>query len=356
MRPLNFWLQQSIPDKLRKAGSLLRIDFPGPCHSSRTSPSGASSTRGRNISKEKRSTQSVITAMSAQTQPTPPSNHPPGPAPGNDPSPSDIDAHKSAIRASVWSRLRHVARPDSRFDADFSSFIADFAGSGAAARRLTALPEYRDARAVFVAPDNCLEGLRAQALLDGKRVLVTTYGIRRGFVLLEPERVREDGRGVWYAATLDGMEGVGRKVGLEEMRAEGWRVDLLVTGTGAVSARGVRFGKGHGFFDLEWGMLYSVGVVRMEACVVGVVHDCQVVEEGQGEDRGVLRPDIFDTVCDVVVTPTRTIRVEGAKKPWVGILWDRLAEGMEESIPPLRELKEMQRREGKTRMVGPRMW
>lgn len=256
---------------------------------------------------------------------------------------ADISAHKSAVRAAVWRQLAAVALPDSRFDRDFSSFIADFAGSAAATERLVALREWRAARVVFVAPDNCLEALRARALADGKTLLVTTYGIRRGFVVLDRAAVAADGRGPWYAATLDGMERVGRKVGLREMREGGWRVDVMVTGTGAVSARGVRFGKGHGFFDLEWGMLYSVGVVGMGTLAVGVVHDCQVVEEGSVE----LRPDVFDTVCDVVVTPTRTLRVEEAVKPGVGILWDRLAEGMFEGIPPLRELREMQDREGK---------
>lgn len=263
----------------------------------------------------------------------------------------DIPAHKCAIRAAIWRHLSAVALPDSRFDTDFSSFIADFVGSDDAVTRLVALPEYVRARVVFVAPDNCLEGLRARALADGKVVLVTTYGIRRGFVVLEPGRLEAAGvRGEWgwrYAATLEGMERVGRRVRVGEVCEELGGVDLMVTGSGAVSARGVRFGKGHGFFDLEWGMLYSVGAVDGETAVVGVVHDCQVVEEG----GVVLRPDVFDTVCDVVVTPTRTLRVEGAVKPRVGIMWERLAEGMEESIPPLRELREMMVREGKTSTV-----
>ncbi|KAB2571582.1 hypothetical protein DBV05_g9768 [Lasiodiplodia theobromae] len=259
-----------------------------------------------------------------------------------------IDAHKAAIRARIWTKLRDVALPDSRFDYDFSSFIADFSGSSAATDLLLAEPWWRAARLVFITPDNCLEELRARALAQGKTVLATTYAIRRGFVVVGPEDVERDGRGPWYAATLDGMEKVGRRVGLEEIMGQRWKVDVMVTGTGAVGDSGVRFGKGHGFFDLEWAMLYSVGAVDMGATtVVGVVHDCQVV----GRDEVELRPDVFDTVCDVVVTPTRVMRVEAAVKPAVGILWERLAAGMEESIPPLRELREMQRREGKESTV-----
>ncbi|KKY13883.1 putative 5-formyltetrahydrofolate cyclo-ligase [Diplodia seriata] len=116
----------------------------------------------------------------------------------------DLDAHKAAIRARIWAKLSTVALPDSRFDRDFSSFIADFRGSSSATDRLVSLPEWRAAALVFVAPDNCLEELRARALQDGKTLLVTAYGIRRGFWVVRPEDVGE--RGAWYAATLDGVE------------------------------------------------------------------------------------------------------------------------------------------------------
>ena len=36
---------------------------------------------------------------------------------------------------------------------------------------------------------------------------------------------------------------------------------FMVTGASAVSLDGVRFGKGHGFFDLEWGMFTDMGIV-----------------------------------------------------------------------------------------------
>jgi len=48
----------------------------------------------------------------------------------------------------------------------------------------------------------------------------------------------------------------------------------------------------------------------------------------------------------VIVTPTRVIRVAGAHKPTHGVLWERLEAGMLESIPPLRELKDMQAQGG----------
>ncbi|KAI0129475.1 5-formyltetrahydrofolate cyclo-ligase [Xylariales sp. AK1849] len=252
---------------------------------------------------------------------------------------SDSDANsKSATRNRVWESLRRVARPDSRHDFDFSSFIADFEGSAQAVSRLTQLPAYLSASVLFITPDNCLEDLRWHALRDGKTILITTYAIRRGFWVLDPRSIESaDYR---YAATLDGMERVGRPVSLREIVESGWKIPLMVTGTGAIDSRGVRFGKGHGFFDLEWAMLYSLGVVNERHTIaVAVVHDCQVLE-GEGEE---LTPEAFDTVCDVIVTPTRVVEVaEGAaKKPTCGILWPLLQLGMLEGIPPLQELKAM---------------
>lgn len=240
--------------------------------------------------------------------------------------------HKAAVRSKVWTELRRVAYPDSRFHFDFSSFIADFEGSRAANDRLLALPAFRGCRCVFITPDNCLEYLREMTLEAGIKILVTTYGIRRGFWLLDPAEI--DPALFRYAATLDGMEKVGRPVSLRDIVAMDLGVGLMATGTGAVNDKGVRFGKGHGFFDLEWGMLHAAGVVNPDTVTAAVVHDCQVL----GEE---LVPESFDTVCDLVLTPTRLIEADAAGKPTCGILWDRLEPGMLEDIPPLQELKEM---------------
>jgi 5-formyltetrahydrofolate cyclo-ligase len=242
------------------------------------------------------------------------------------------DSHKSIIRNKVWSQLRHVALPDSRFNHDYSSFIADFAGSSRATDLLTSLPAYHDADILFIAPDNCIQELRYRALKDGKAVLVTTYGIRRGFWLLDPRVIREE---KWeMASMLDGMERVGRHITLEGIKNLPRKIGLMVTGTGAINPRGLRFGKGHGFFDLEWAMLHSIGVVDGNTQTVAVVHECQVLDEELiGEE--------WDTGCDFVVTNERIIEVDGASKPSCGILWDKLEDDMFDDIEPLRELKDM---------------
>lgn len=240
--------------------------------------------------------------------------------------------HKSTIRERVWTELRKVALPDSRFHYDFGEFIADFQGSDDATARLTSHHFYKDSSFIFITPDNCLEQLRYQTLLDGKLMLITSYSIKRGFFLLDPNVIPKEQ--YLYAATLDGMERVGKPVTLADIKMLP-RLEYLITGTGAINEEGVRFGKGHGFFDAEWGMLYRIGKIDTNTPAAAVVHDCQVLKE-------TLYPDVFDTVVDVIFTPTGTLEVKSPHKPTCGILWERLDPHMLETIPPLQELKRLE--------------
>ncbi len=235
------------------------------------------------------------------------------------------------VRNKVWNALREVALPDSRFHYDFSEFIADFVGSDLATTRLVDMDIYKDSHVIFITPDNCLEQLRSQVVRDKKILLTTTYGIRRGFVELLPEKVPDGCER--YAVLLDAVEKIGSYISLEEVQQR-YRVDLLVTGGSAVTRNGLRAGKGHGFFDIEWATLYSLGVADVNTPIVDVVHDCQIVEE-----QFDLQP--FDTVCDYIVTPTKVIHVPSPQKPTGGIYWDRLEPGMMKQISILAELKQL---------------
>lgn len=237
------------------------------------------------------------------------------------------------IREKVWQRMidEEVVLPDSRFHFDWTSCILDFRGSEDAVYQLAQHLVYKNAERLFITPDNCLEGLREISLQDGKQVLVATYGILRGFVLLDPGVIEPgDFR---YVALLDGMEKIGRYVSLREMKSMG-NVDLLVTGVSAVSSKsGVRYGKGHGFFDIEWALHWEIGVVDLETPVIAVCHDYQVIDED-------LPPSILDTACDVIFTPEATIEVPHPSKPSRGIVWD-LLDTEHQEIPPLQELRRM---------------
>lgn len=242
------------------------------------------------------------------------------------------------IRQKVWGELCKVALPDSRFHYDFEEFIPDFVGSNQATKRLVKMDIFKNSNVVFVTPDNCLEKLKVHILKNKKVLLTTAYGIRRGFIKLSHEDVPDGLED--YAILLDVIEKFGDYISLAEIQ-KNYKIDILVTGGSAVTRAGLRIGKGHGFFDIEWAILYSLGVVEVDTPIVGLVHDCQVIDEN-------IEVNSFDTVCNYIVTPTQTIQVAEPKKPACGILWDKLKPKMIAQISPLVELKDLET-EGKLR-------
>ena len=232
------------------------------------------------------------------------------------------------IRQRIWEKLNAVALPDTRFHMNFAEVIPDFVGSAEATDRITALPAYQASRFAFITPDNCLVELRRRMLAEGKPFVMSTYGIYRGFLYVEPGSVPKGAE--LYAAWLDGMEHFGRPITLEEITRMG-RFDFMVTGASAVSVDGVRFGKGHGFFDMEWGMFTDLGLADDATPVVAAVHDVQVVEDK-------LHPSETDILVDLIATPTRLIQVAGRGRRPRGIKWNLLEQGTIEATPPLREL------------------
>jgi 5-formyltetrahydrofolate cyclo-ligase len=236
------------------------------------------------------------------------------------------------IRERIWTRLRDVARPDTRFHLNFAEVIPDFEGSEAATDRLVADPAFDASSFAFVTPDNCLTDLRRRMIEAGKPFVMSTYGIYRGFLLLDPADVPPGA--ALYAAWLDGMEHFGKPVTLEEIAQRG-RFDWLVTGASAVSVNGVRFGKGHGFFDLEWGMFTDLGLVDQDTPVHAVVHDVQLVTDN-------LQPSETDILVDRIFTPTRTHVVERRGARPRGVKWPLLDPRQIDVTPPLQELQRIQ--------------
>lgn len=243
------------------------------------------------------------------------------------------DLHR-ATREKVWAAFRAVARPDSRFHWDFSSFIADFAGSEQCVNRVRALPAWSRSELLFITPDNSTELIRRAAMADAKPFLMTTYGIKRGFLVLDPNDVPETERS--YAATLDGMDRYARPIDLREISQAG-HIGLLITGGSAVSLSGHRMGKGHGYFDLEWALLSEIGAVDDSSEIVDVVHDSLVV------DRTVAAAP-HDVPVDWIITPTRTVRADTPGRVPGRVYWDLLRGTELESVPPVRELAALQGR------------
>ena len=237
------------------------------------------------------------------------------------------------IRQQIWSRLHDVARPDTRFHLNFAEVIPDFEGSEAATERVVAaagLPR----RQVRLHHPRQLPRRPAAADDRGGHAV-------RDVDLWHLPRLPADGArdgaaagAELYAAWLDGMEHFGRPITLAEIAARG-RFDFLVTGASAVSIDGVRFGKGHGFFDLEWGMFTDLGLADETTPVVAVVHDCQVVEEA-------LTPVETDILVDFIATPTRLHEVGRRARRPRGVKWPLLDPEQIASTPPLQELQRLQ--------------
>lgn len=202
------------------------------------------------------------------------------------------------VRRVVWQRLSEVARPDSRFDIDLRHYVPDFAGSIAAQERITTQSQWKSANVVFCAPDNSLELLRLAALTAGKKILVPTYGLRRGFVFIDGGKIQKSDHAL--AATLDGMERFGKRLGPADLRQVG-TIDLVITGATAVTTNGLHIGGGQRYLALEWMMMKQLGVLSTDVKVFAVVHDCQVVEEMVDAEP--------DCLLDLICTNTQVIDV-----------------------------------------------
>lgn len=238
-----------------------------------------------------------------------------------------MTTHK-LIRQRIWERLAAVALPDTRFHMNFAEFIPDFVDSVLATDRICALPAFAASQFAFITPDNSMVDLRRRMIEAGKPFVMSSFRIDRGFLLLDPADVPPGAAP--YAAWLDGMEHFAKPITLEDIARLG-RFDLMVTGASAVSTDGVRFGKGHGYFDLEWGMFSDLGVADENTLVVAAVHDVGVVEDK-------LHPSETDILADLIATPTRLIDTHRRMRRPRGIKWDLLSTDQIAAMPPLAEL------------------
>jgi 5-formyltetrahydrofolate cyclo-ligase len=213
--------------------------------------------------------------------------------------------------------------------------IPNFEGAEAAARRLAELPEFRAARCVKVNPDTPQRPVRELVLARDKMLLTPQPRLRTGFfsTLTVADNLPE-GAPIAKLTNSKGVAQHGTPVGLD---AE-YTVDLVVVGSTAVDPRtGARVGKGEGFAELEWGILSLMGNLDPAATLVATsVHDCQVVEMDGG---GALTK--HDVPVDVIVTPTRVIRVGAGRAPKPsGVFWDLLSPQKLGQIRVLQQLKQ----------------
>ncbi|UCC66498.1 MAG: 5-formyltetrahydrofolate cyclo-ligase [Deltaproteobacteria bacterium] len=204
-------------------------------------------------------------------------------------------AHKARIREETWELMQTRGLSPAP-----QGSIPTFPGQNKAAERLRGLGVYRKARTVMVPPDQAQLQVRVNALLDGKRLIMATPGLRDGFYLLEKDRIRI--KDLVRAVRSSGVRRFGKR--LFTSRKEIGEVDLLVTGAVAVGLQGGRIGKGSGYFDLEYMILRQIGSVKERTLIVALVDDLQVREDIPMEEK--------DVAVDFIVTPTQVIKVEAA--------------------------------------------
>ena len=237
---------------------------------------------------------------------------------------------RQQIREEVMAQLRPYAFPDTRFVYDISQFLPAYAGYESLTDTLPALPFWAGSGPVYSTPDNCLEFVRSRLIAD-RRPLLQTIAVRLGFRYFAPGSV--DPGFERLAGTLDGAALLSAPIDLTKIRDLG-PLDFVITGCRAVTRQGVRFGKGYGYFDLEWGIMSELGIVNDATPVVVACHDVQVLDMD-------LAPSPVDTLVDWIVTPTESIEVKRTRPKPLGIRWDRLQPHQWDSTPVLTELKAM---------------
>ena len=238
---------------------------------------------------------------------------------------SSVDELRAAIRERVWRLLeeRGVARPPF----PVRGRIPNYAGAREAALLLAGLPEWRRARTVKVNPDSPQRYVRLQALREGKILVMPTPRIRRGFLLLDPSLIPREAYG--RASTIRGAFRYGRLLDSLDIIESGLPpIDFIVEGSVAVDRRCNRLGKGEGYGDLEYALLYLLGKAGEETPVATTVHELQIVEEIPSKPH--------DLPLDIVVTPRRVYRCPRRERPR-GLVLSSLSEEKVREIPILRE-------------------
>jgi 5-formyltetrahydrofolate cyclo-ligase len=231
---------------------------------------------------------------------------------------------KQAIRERIWRRID--TDPDVGRPPGAEGRIPNFAGAEAAAERLARLEEWQAARVIKSNPDTPQLPVRAAAIDAGKLLYMAVpklsaeapfFALTKSTLQLAPRE----------AATIDGARAAGVLTALELVEP----VDLIVCGSVAVNAQGVRIGKGGGYADLEFALLAELGLVSDQTLIATTVHDVQVLDDALPETA-------HDFRVDVIATPTRTIHCARAARPQ-GILWNDLDAQKIAAIPLLARLE-----------------
>ena len=233
---------------------------------------------------------------------------------------------KQDLRERIWDELEDSG--EARFPFPPHGRIPNFNGADEAAERLAATDAWRAADVVKANPDAPQLPVRRAALRAGKTVYMAVPRLRdeKCFLRLDPAELDD----IDHATTVGGSSAVGVPVRPEDVEP----IDLIVSGSVAVTEAGGRVGKGEGYSDLEFAVLGAFDLVDAETVAATTVHEIQVVDAD-------LPLSSHDVPMDLVVTPERSIETGASDeaKP-TGIEWDELSDERLAEIPVLERLQE----------------
>jgi len=229
---------------------------------------------------------------------------------------------KQSLRERIWDHLE--AEGIARFPFPPHDRIPNFAGADDAADRLAETSEWEDAEAIKANPDAPQLPVRRRALDEDKTVYMAVPRLRdeEPFYELDPAEIPPEEYD--SAPTISHVESYARQIAPEDVAA----IDLVVSGSVAVTEAGARIGKGEGYSDLEYAVLRELGLVGEETPIATTVHDSQVVNED-------VDVEAHDVPMDLLVTPSRLIRTDIEYEKPTGVFWDELSDERIAEVPVL---------------------
>uniref|UniRef100_A0A0K2TKQ4 Uncharacterized protein n=1 Tax=Lepeophtheirus salmonis TaxID=72036 RepID=A0A0K2TKQ4_LEPSM len=241
---------------------------------------------------------------------------------------------KNWTREWIWNSLENDDSSLCLFPRPVFGKVPHFLNTLDAARLLTGLREFKNANVIRVGSSMCLMSLR-ELVLRKKKLLYSNVRdhLNRDYLYCIKSKDLKSNKDFEIAKTKRGLFIYGKplKIGLKNSIE---KINMFVVGSVAVCRNGVRLGDGKGLVDLDWGMLYDVGVVDNNTIVVTLVTDDQIVRDD-------LLPSWVrnerDLTVDIIVTPTKVLHVDQKlKKPCCGILPSLLTDEIKETFPSLR--------------------
>lgn len=231
---------------------------------------------------------------------------------------------KNEIREKVWRALEKegvVLFPGAR------GRIPNFRGAEMAARLLSTLVEWQNARHIKANPDSPQRPVRYLALNSGKIIYMAVPRLRekKCFLKLDPSRISN--RNILEASTIQGAFRYGTPLHPKEIP----QIDLIVAGSVAVNRKGSRIGKGGGFSDLEYAIGRQFGFVKEDVVILTTVHPLQILDQDLPEMD-------HDFRIDFIVAPTEIIPTHRQGGRPQGIIRDHLTGQKISEIPILQEI------------------